>query len=478
MADDIKEQKMEYTFATTFFLNIPLATVEYLICILLAGALLDQKADRKKAVLLWIPYILLLIIPASLFFVLDLYGNFGVWMAETYLEAACFGLVLKGFYQTGWINGFVTSAAVVFLYGIFQDLEGLFLTGNYDLSVPKDLAIYMAAESVVLLLPAFFAAWFIRRNDLCEEYNNFLSTNTKMRYWKLMFLMLPAVKSLTIELANERLVLNNSNPVISLLFLLLLYGVVNHTFRCEMQKRKIEEQNLNLSQQEFYIQTLEHVQKDVRIFRHDFKNMMAGAIVQADEGNLRAVQEFISELTGDFEGRIGKKIFQISQLGNIHIPELKGLLAMKIAQMQEREIPVRLEAEQPVTDVGIPVRDLCRAVGILLDNAMEETEVFQKNKKGQGKISPEVAVLFYESQESVSILVKNPVREAVPLPLLGKEGYSTKGEGHGTGLASLRRIVESYDMMWWRTSQAEGWFEQELVIGRWKGERNGSNISL
>ena len=86
--------------------------------------------------------------------------------------------------------------------------------------------------------------------------------------------------------------------------------------------------------------------------------------------------------------------------------------------------------------------------------------------------------MFYESQESVSILVKNPVREAVPLPLLGKEGYSTKGEGHGTGLASLRRIVESYDMMWWRTSQAEGWFEQELVIGRWKGERNGSNISL
>ena len=109
MADDIKEQKMEYTFATTFFLNIPLATVEYLICILLAGALLDQKADWKKAVLLWIPYILLLIIPASLFFVLDLYGNFGVWLAETYLEAACFGLVLKGFYQTGRNNSEITG---------------------------------------------------------------------------------------------------------------------------------------------------------------------------------------------------------------------------------------------------------------------------------------------------------------------------------------------------------------------------------
>lgn len=104
--------------------------------------------------------------------------------------------------------------------------------------------------------------------------------------------------------------------------------------------------------------------------------------------------------------------------------------------------------------------------------------LIQKNRERGEKISQGVIVLFYESKESVSILVKNPVRETVPLHLLGQEGYSAKGEGRGLGLASLRRIVESYDEMWWRTSQEEGWFEQELVIGRQKGERNGSNISL
>ncbi|HIW83158.1 MAG TPA: hypothetical protein H9873_02390 [Candidatus Dorea gallistercoris] len=69
---------MQYTFATAFLLNIPLVTVEYLICILLVGVLLDQRADRKKAFLLWIPYSLLLLIPGTLFFIWDLYGNFGV----------------------------------------------------------------------------------------------------------------------------------------------------------------------------------------------------------------------------------------------------------------------------------------------------------------------------------------------------------------------------------------------------------------
>lgn len=460
---------MQYTFATAFLLNIPLVTVEYLICILLAGALLDQRADRKKAFLLWIPYSLLVLIPGTSFFIWDLYGNFGVWMGESYLEVICFGLVIKGFYRTGWVNGFVTSAAAVFLYGIFQELTGLFLTGNYDLSQPGDLAVYMLDESVGLLLPAFFVAWFIRRNCLYEEYTNFLISDTRMRYWKVLFVLLPGVKALAIELVNERIMLNNSNPVLSLLFLLLLYGILNHTFRCETQKRKIEEQDRNLSQQRLYIQTLEEVQRDVRRFRHDFKNLMAGVELQAEEGNIEAVQKYISDVTGDFERQVGKKIFQITQLGNIHLPELKGLLAVKILQMREKGIPVRLEADQPVTQVKIPVRELCRAVGILLDNAMEEMEEMlreeEETNEAFGTEPGEVAVLFCVSEETLRILVRNPARKVVPPSLLGQEGYSTKGPGRGLGLASLRRMVEAYDETASRTSQEEGWFLQELVIG-------------
>ena len=108
------------------------------------------------------------------------------------------------------------------------------------------------------------------------------------------------------------MVLNNSNPMVSILILLLIYGVFNYMFRCKMQDRKLEEQKLNLSQQKLYIQNLESVQKEVRLFRHDFKNMMAGASLQARDGNLTAVQEFISEVTGDFEQQVGRQIFQIS----------------------------------------------------------------------------------------------------------------------------------------------------------------------
>ena len=73
------------------------------------------------------------------------------------------------------------------------------------------------------------------------------------------------------ELVNERIMLNNSNPVVSLFLLLIVYGVLNYIFRCDMQTRRIQEQQMHLRQQELYIQNLESVQRDVRIFRHDFK---------------------------------------------------------------------------------------------------------------------------------------------------------------------------------------------------------------
>lgn len=237
---------------------------------------------------------------------------------------------------------------------------------------------------------------------------------------------------------------------------------------------------MHLRQQELYIQNLESVQRDVRIFRHDFKNRMAGAALQADEGNLQAVQEFITEVTGEFERKVGEKIFQTAQLGNIRIAELKGLLAVKAAEMQRRDIPFRLEAAAPVTRIAIPAGELCRAAGILLDNAAEETEAFLREREADEKRRDEtlsnredpgkcsgigVTALFCADETGVSILVKNPARSQVPLSRIWKEGYSTKGSGRGMGLTSYRQIVESYEHVSSMTYQEDGFFVQELKIG-------------
>lgn len=459
---------MEFTFFSAFAMNIPIALVSYTVNLLLTRALLNRKPDVKRAALLFVPYLFCLMIPATWMYLQGMYGYFTGVLLEVYLEVTVWALAMKGIYGVRWSTAFVMAALTVFLYGTFQELTGLFISDNYDLTVPLELAVYMVSECIGVLVPSFLAAWFIIRARLFEECASLLAEDSgKLR--KIFIFLIPGARHLAVEITNEKIVLNNSNPMVSILFFLLIYGAINYMFRCEMQKKRIEEQDMNLSQQELYIQNLEAVQKEVRLFRHDFKNMMAGASLQAGEGDLKAVQDFISNVTGDFEHQVGTQIFQISQLGNVRITELKGLLLLKMAEMKKEEVRFRLEVPNPFMNAGISPKDLCRAVGILHDNAAEAAASLPDG---------EVTAVFDEGEDVVSIMVKNPVKEDIPLSRILEDGYSSKGNNRGNGLTSFRKIVERYDNAVSCTRQEDGYFIQELKISKVGGRRHGSDLSV
>lgn len=95
----------------------------------------------------------------------------------------------------------------------------------------------------------------------------------------------------------------------------------------------------------------------------------------------------------------------------------------------------------------MPSGELCRAVGILLDNAAEE---------------------------GVSILIRNPVRGEVPISRIWEDEFSTKGKNRGTGLTSFRKIVESHENIASFTYQENGFFVQEMKIEAQKsGKKTG-----
>ena len=89
--------------------------------------------------------------------------------------------------------------------------------------------------------------------------------------------------------------------------------------------------------------------------------------VQAEDGNLEAVRAYIQEMTDDFGRQVDGQLRQISQLANIQMPEVKGLLLAKLDEMKRKEIPCRLEVEQPFSGTRMRRTDLCRCLGILLD---------------------------------------------------------------------------------------------------------------
>lgn len=446
---------MEQTFWNVTGLNLIAMMLQFLQQSILTWVLLDKMPNKKKTVLFAIPFAVLL---AAFGAVEHLSGMFThIWgtILHQYVYVIVWCIGIRYLFKEKWRNATVTSTVAVFLIFVLEDFAGLFVTRNFDLTVTSDLLGYMGVHWLGGLVATVCLAWILRYQKISEVYGSFLYGEYGRKGWRIWILLLPAIQNIIIYWVNEKRILNNSNPVVALLVFCLVYGMLNYVFRCEMQQKQIAEQHASISQQELYIQNLESVQRDMRLFRHDYKNMMSGIYLQAEEGNLTAVQNFIGQMTENFDRQIGKKISQMTQLGNIKIPELKGLLAAKLVQFQRRNILCNLEVLEPVETICMPACDLCRAVGILLDNAAEAVEGMDK---------PTFTCMFITSRECMTILVKNPVSHVVSMSEIWKEGYSTKGEGRGMGLASYRRIMDSYGNAFPYTHEENGMFIQELKI--------------
>lgn len=139
----------------------------------------------------------------------------------------------------------------------------------------------------------------------------------------------------------------NDNAVVSLLYLLIVFIIFGYAGRQEMQKKQIQTQQISMQQQNAYIESLEKLQSEMRRFRHDYKNMMSGMYLQAKEGNMEAVQNFIQDMTSDFDYQVGEQIRRLTQLGNIHMLEVKGLLLGKMEKMQQEQISCELDVLRP-----------------------------------------------------------------------------------------------------------------------------------
>ena len=217
----------------------------------------------------------------------------------------------------------------------------------------------------------------------------------------------------------------------------------------------MEAQRDVIAQQQLYEQDLEAIRREVRSFRHDYKNLLAGLSEQADEGELDELRAALSELDAGFDRRIGEKIRASTQLGNVRVPQVRSLLLSKLAAMGEQGVDCRLEVLYPVEQVGMDAWDFARCLGILLDNAAEaalETD------------TPWVEVVLLAQGARLSLRVSNPYAGTIDPDKIWTEGFSTKGEGRGLGLPGYQRIVAEHPNAACSTEWAGGVFVQELAV--------------
>ena len=221
-----------------------------------------------------------------------------------------------------------------------------------------------------------------------------------------------------------------------------------------LQEKAHQTQAEMLEQQEMYIQELEGIQNSMRSFRHDYKNMMSSLYLQSREGNMEEVEKSIHGLIDEFDENIDRKMNLTVQMANIRISEVKSLLYQKITELQKKGIDFQMEVMYPVEETCMKPLDLSRALGILLDNAIEAVE----------QVQGDISLVISAQTDGVHIILDNTTDQDVDISKIYEDGYSTKGSGRGTGLLSLRKIMEKYPEASLMTEIKSGRFIQKISI--------------
>lgn len=219
--------------------------------------------------------------------------------------------------------------------------------------------------------------------------------------------------------------------------------------------RKMQAQQDIIVQQRLYEQDLEIIRREVRTFRHDYKNLLASLSEQAEKGELEKLRHTLSELDAGFDRRLGKKIQASTQIGNLQLPEARSLLLSKLTLMREKGIDCHLEVLYPIVAVDMDVWDFVRCLGILIDNAMEaalNTEC------------PWVEIVVLAQERQVFLRVSNSYTNVIEPGKMWDNGWSTKGAGRGLGLPGYQRILENYSNVSTGTSWENGVFVQEMTV--------------
>ena len=145
----------------------------------------------------------------------------------------------------------------------------------------------------------------------------------------------------------------------------------------------------------------------------------------------------------------------LASIGNIKYIEVKGVIASKLIEAQEKGIEIKVYIPNVIEYINFNSLDLCRILGIALDNCIEASLESE---------NPLITLSIIDEKDLTSIIILNTYKSNIKnTSELFKNGYSSKGEGRGIGLSNLKEILSNYNNAYF-TIKAEGEFIQKLDI--------------
>ncbi len=216
---------------------------------------------------------------------------------------------------------------------------------------------------------------------------------------------------------------------IILLFVIAIYGIVNliNSNEQELQKQQMETQQM-------YVQSIEATVDKLRSFKHNFANIIASIQGYAALDKKDELQKYLSDIQTEFAPLHNTDIIN-SNLKNM--PELYGILLSKISYAEVNNVSFHIHIFTDSFKVTkLKSYDLCKILGVLIDNAIEAAIEYGEN----GNVS-----VIIDHSEGYTVTVTNTCKGGgIDAQKIYEKDYTTKENHMGIGLYEVDKILQRY----------------------------------
>ena len=323
----------------------------------------------------------------------------------------------------------------------------------------------------------------VNGNSLISEYYGTLISVLFISAIAIILINVKIIKKFLLKIVNGSNKLKSSYLTASALLLILIMNIllvtvyhdvnietiilVNFVFiimcACILYKNLVDGSNIVKMQVEnkALLNNLEEYEKMLdyqRVANHENKNqlLVVRSLLKENENSdaLNYVNEVLDDKKDDNDVLFGRA-------KKIPSGGLQGIVYQKMLVMNDKNI-------KPILDVSNSVKkfkfenldtklnyDICRIVGVFLDNSIEETEKLDER---------EIMLSMYEQNNDLVIEISNKFKNVPDLERLEEKGYSTKGKGHGYGLSLVNDIVNNNNQIINEKGITRNIFTQKLII--------------
>lgn len=330
---------------------------------------------------------------------------------------------------------------------------------NYDMIIYN--TYFRPISTLISYLYTILMIFLIKKYSKLNNYNIIDIFKNSFLYYSIISLfcftlIIDRFTAYTLSIIAFNKSIFDALLILNEMTIVVFFGIILAFIYLSKRHEEILFRQLEIEKLTEYTNNIEVLDQDIRAFKHDFTNILSCIRGYLDTDNYIELKKFFFNKILPINDNLNKDSLKLHLLSNIKTLELKGLISSKVLKAKSAGIDIFIDIAEPIEDIKMDTIDLCRVLGILLDNAIEAAVLCA---------NPVLKLGVIKKQKSISFIVINSFAGETPkIHEIYIRGFSTKGTGRGIGLANLKSILSNYYNTILDTSIEDDLFIQNLEI--------------